>query len=196
MDINGNLQKMVKKMDNICLVLLEKVCEAIYFSLFLIYGKNLKEKRLLFIGIMILEYLALKYFIKFNVLFQLSYTFMTYLTLKVLYKEKAQITDIFLFALASLFLILISIISYVIIYFTIQKYIVALILNRILIFTLILLIKNKSNLFYQNFYKLWNRHNAPNKVKSLTLRNISIIIFNLMFWLINIGMAFSYVLNS
>lgn len=183
-------------MNNIILLFLEKICEAIYFSLFLIYGKNLKEKRLLFIAIMIFEYLALKYFIKFNVLFQLSYTFMTYLTLKVLYKEKAQITDIFLFALASLFLILISIISYAIIYFTIQKYIVALILNRILIFTLILLIKNKSNLFYQNFYKLWNRHNTPNKVKSLTLRNISIIIFNLMFWLINIGMAFSYILNS
>lgn len=178
------------------MLFLEKVCEAIYFSLFLIYGKNLKEKRLLFIGIMIFEYLALKYFIKFNVLFQLSYTFMTYLTLKVLYKEKAQITDIFLFALASLFLILISIISYAIIYFTIRKYIVALILNRILIFCLILLIKNKLNLFYQNFYKLWNRHNTPNKVKSLTLRNISIIIFNLMFWLINIGMAFSYILNS
>lgn len=196
MDINGNLQKMVKKMDNICLVLLEKVCEAIYFSLFLIYGKNLKEKRLLFIAIMIFEYLALKYFIKFNVLFQLSYTFMTYLTLKVLYKEKAQITDIFLFALASLFLILISIISYTIIYFTIRKYIVALILNRILIFGLIFIIKKDINAIYQKFYKLWNRHNKPNRVKSLTLRNISVIIFNLMFCIINICMAFSYILNS
>lgn len=178
------------------MLFLEKICEAIYFSLFLIYGKNLKEKRILFIGIMIFEYLALKYFIKFNVLFQLSYTFMTYLTLKVLYKEKAQITDIFLFALASLFLILISIISYAIIYFTIRKYIVALILNRILIFGLIFIIKKDMNAIYQKFYKLWNKHNKPNRVKSLTLRNISIIIFNLMFCIINICMAFSYILNS
>lgn len=196
MDINGNLQKMVRKMDNICLVFLEKVCEAIYFSLFLIYGKNLKEKRILFIGIMIFEYLLITKLIQYNVWIHISYIIMTYINLKVLYKEKAQITDVFLFALASLFLILISIISYAIVYFTIQKYIVALILNRILIFSLILLIKNKLNLFYQKFYKLWNRHNTPNKVKSLTLRNISIIIFNLMFWLINIGMAFSYILNS
>ena len=178
------------------MVFLEKVCEAIYFSLFLIYGKNLKEKRILFIGIMIFEYLMITKLIQYNIWIHISYIIMTYINLKVLYKEKAQITDIFLFALASLFLILISIISYAIVYFTIQKYIVALILNRILIFSLILLIKNKLNLFYQKFYKLWNRHNTPNKVKSLTLRNISIIIFNLMFWLINIGMAFSYILNS
>lgn len=178
------------------MLFLEKVCEAIYFSLFLIYGKNLKEKRILFIGIMIFEYLMITKLIQYNIWIHISYIIMTYINLKVLYKEKAQITDVFLFALASLFLILISIISYAIVYFTIQKYIVALILNRILIFSLILLIKNKLNLFYQNFYKLWNRHNTPNKVKSLTLRNISIIIFNLMFWLINIGMAFSYILNS
>ena len=45
---------------NIMLMLfLEKVCEAIYFSLFLIYGKNLKEKRILFIGIMIFECLMI-----------------------------------------------------------------------------------------------------------------------------------------
>lgn len=183
-------------MNNICLLLLEKVCEAIYFSLFLIYGKKLKEKRLLLIAIMIIEYLLFKKFINFNVLFQLCYTFMSFINLKVLYKEKAQITDIFLFGAASIILIIISVLSYAIIYFTIRQYIVALILNRIMIFSIVYFGRNKINVIYQKFYKLWNRHNKPNKVKSLTLRNISVIIFNLMFWIINICMAFSYILNS
>ena len=76
-------------MNEIVLILFEKVLEAIYFSLFLIIGKNIKEKRLLFIGIMIFEYLMLKHFIQFNVWFQIIYTFMAYVNLKVLYREKA-----------------------------------------------------------------------------------------------------------
>lgn len=177
-------------MNEIILLFLEKICEAVYFSLFLIVGKNIKEKRLLLIAIMIFEYLALKHFIQFNVWFQLAYTFMSFVNLKVLYKEKAQVTDIFLFAVASISLIGISLFSYGIIYFTIKQYYVALILNRILLFTLIFFGKKKIRKYYQKFCSLWNRHNKPNKIRSLTVRNISIITFNLMFWLINFGMIF------
>ena len=178
------------------LLFLEKILEAIYFSLFLIIGKNIKNKKLLFIGIMVFEYIMLTKFIEFNVLFQLIYTFMSFINLKVLYREKAQITDVFLFMVASLLLIAISAISYGVVYITIQEYFIALILNRILLFGLLFLLRNIIRDKYKVFCSLWNRHNIPNQIKSLTLRNISIIIFNLMFWLINIGMAFSYVLNS
>ena len=174
------------------MLFLEKVCEAIYFSLFLIYGKNLKEKRILFIGIMIFEYLTLKYFIKFNVLFQLIYTFMSFVNLKVLYKNKAQITDIFLFTIASLLLILISIICSlpVIISNIPWMYYIMLIINRILIFICLILLKNKINYLYIKFCKNWNRH-KDNKIKSLTLRNISVIMFNIMFYVINIYMLYA-----
>ena len=178
------------------LLFLEKILEEKYFSLFLIIGKNIKNKKLLFIGIMVFEYIMLTKFIEFNVLFQLIYTFMSFINLKVLYREKAQITDVFLFMVASLLLIAISAISYGVVYITIQEYFIALILNRILLFGLLFLLRNIIRDKYKVFCSLWNRHNIPNQIKSLTLRNISIIIFNLMFWLINIGMAFSYVLNS
>ena len=183
-------------MEELILLFLEKVVEAIYFAMFLIVGKNIKKKKLLFIGIMVFEYLMLTNFIEFNVWFQLIYTFMSFVNLKVLYKEKAQITDIFLFGVASLILIATSALCYAIIYFTIHKYIWVLIINRPLIFAIIYFGRNKIPQTYKKFCSLWNRHNIPNQIKSLTLRNISIIIFNLMFWLINIGMAFSFVLNS
>ena len=183
-------------MEELILVFLEKIVEAIYFAMFLLIGKNIKNKKLLFIGIMVFEYVMLTNFIEFNVWFQLIYTFMSFVNLKVLYREKAQITDIFLFAAASLILIGISATSYGIVYVTIRKYFVALILNRILLFGFMYLARNFIREKYKAFCFLWNRHTIPNKIKSLTLRNISIIIFNLMFWLINIGMAFSYVLNS
>ncbi|MGN1301212.1 MAG: hypothetical protein ACI4U9_01620 [Clostridia bacterium] len=179
-------------MEELILIILEKVVEAIYFSMFLIIGKNIKNKKLLFIGIMVFEYLMLKHFIKYSVYFQLAYTFMSYVNLKVLYKEKAQITDIFLFTAASLLLIAISAASYGIVYITVREYFVALILNRILLFSTLYFARKFIREKYKSFCSLWNRHNIPNTIKSLTLRNISIITFNLMFWLINLGMLIAY----
>lgn len=186
-------------MEELILVFLEKIVEAIYFAMFLIIGKNIKNKKLLFIGIMVFEYLMLKYFIKYSVYFQLAYTFMTYVTLKVLYKEKAQITDIFLFTVASLTLIAISFISYMPFYIItngnvqLKEYLIALILNRALLSFAIICGNKFIRKTYKKFCCLWNRHAIPNQIKSLTLRNISITTFNLMFWLINLGMTFALV---
>lgn len=181
-------------MNNIVLLFLEKVCEAIYFSLFMIYGKNLKEKRLLFVGIMIFEYLALTSIIEYNVWLQIIYTFMSFINLKVLYREKAQITDIFLFMTASIVLIIVGAIcvklSLILNLSGYNDYFKVLLLNRILIFLILFLFRNKINVYYKKFYKRWNRHTDTTKIKSLTLRNISIIVFNLMFYIINIGLTY------
>lgn len=148
-------------MEEILLIFFEKILEAIYFSLFLIIGKELKNKRILFTLLMILEYMLIKNFFSYNVAFQFSYIFMTYLILKVLYKEKAQITDIFLFGAASIILIILSVSSYLIILYTVKIYFVALILNRILIFTFIYVFKKHIRSLYIKFYSLWNRrHNT------------------------------------
>lgn len=168
---------------------LVQVPEPVYFSLFLIIGKNIKEKRLLLTGIMIVQYLLLMHIFPYNIWFQIIYTFMSFVNLKVLYKEKAQVTDIFLFTAASILLILISAFCYGAFYATIKNYTIALIINRILIFVVLYFSKNKIRSIYKKFCSIWNRHNNPKKIRSLTLRNISIIIFNLMFWLINLGIA-------
>ena len=120
-----------------------KFLEPFYFSLFLIIGKDLKNKRILLTCIMIFEYRMFKQFIHFNVLFQFIYTFMSFVNLKVLYKEKAQITDIFLFTAASIILIVISFVIYVIHIYTYNNYNIAIIINRIAIFTFLYLSRNK-----------------------------------------------------
>lgn len=171
-----------------------KVSEPVYFSLFLIIGKNIKSKRLLFIFIMLFEYLALKQFIHYNVWFQLIYTFMSFVNLKVLYKEKAQVTDIFLFMVASLILIVTSIFSYFVSYFTVREKWLNQLINRPMIFSILFFGRNKIEVTYNKFCTLWNRHNNKTKIRSLTLRNISIIFFNLMFYVINIGMTIRFLI--
>lgn len=177
-------------------IVLGQIPEAIYFGMFLLVGKNIKEKRLLFIGIMIFEYILLKQFIHFNVWFQLIYTFMSFVVLKILYKEKAQITDIFLFMIASLILILFSFITNFTAILTYKNYFISSIINRSVILIFIFLFKKVIRNKYREFCSLWNRHNHKNKIRSLTLRNISIITFNFMFWLINIGMIYALYYNS
>ena len=172
--------------------ILVQIPEPVYFSLFLIIGKNIKEKRLLLTGIMIVQYLLLMHIFPYNIWFQLIYTFMSFVNLKVLYKEKAQVTDIFLFMVASFILIILSMISYIVIQNTINIYWIALLLNRFLLFFTLFLIKNKINKYYKKFYSLWNKHKNPSKIRSLTLRNISIIIFNIMFYVINICMVIAF----
>lgn len=177
-------------MEELYRLIIVKALEAVYFSLFLIIGKGLKNKRVLLTFIMIAEYLLLKQVTHFDVTFQFIYTFMSFINLKVLYKEKAQITDIFLFMAASIILIISSALCYFLILFTIKNLVFTVILNRIVIFAFLYFCKDIIRDKYKSFYSLWNRHNNPNKMKSLTLRNISIVSFNVMFWVINLGMIF------
>ena len=127
---------------NILQILLAQIPEAIYFSLFMIFVKQLKEKRILFIILMIAEYIMLKLFMSFNIYFQVFYTIITFIILKMLYKEKSQITDIFTFTIGSIFMIIVDAIVIFTIGFFIKDYIVLTIIDRILLFTLLYLFRN------------------------------------------------------
>ena len=121
-----------------------QIPEAIFFSLFMIYAKGLKEKRILFTILMVVEYIILTRFLIYNSWFQIIYTFMVFIILKLLYKEKAQITDIFTFTIASIVVILICAILYFIVWFTINNYLIYAILTRIFMFAFIFLFKNSA----------------------------------------------------
>lgn len=169
-------------------LLLGQIPEAIYFALFMILVKNIKEKRILFIVLMILEYVLLKLAFPFNMWFQVTYTFMTYIILKILYKEKSQIIDIFTFSIGSIILILIS--AGVSILFN-HNIILVVLSSRILMFTFLFIFRHKLNKI-QNLYKLlWNRNDKPKRIKTTTFRAINTVVFNLLFFIINFGMLYA-----
>lgn len=170
-------------------LLLGQIPEAIYFALFMILVKNIKEKRILFIILMILEYVLLKLAFPFNMWFQVTYTFMTYIILKLLYREKSQITDIFTFGISSIILMIISIV--VCLLFR-DNMIVIVILSRLLMFGFLFIFRHRLNKI-QNLYKLlWNRNDKQSKkIKSTTFRAINVVVFNLMFFVINICLLYA-----
>lgn len=176
---------------NMLEIILGRVAEALYFSIFLILAKRLKTKRIIFMLLMCFEYLLLYQLFPYDVKFQISYTIMTFFILKLLYKEKAQITDIFTFGIASIFLIITSAI------FSIPKilynvdYAICVLCNRIFIFSCLYFFRNKLLIIQKIYKKIWNRKNSTSKIiKSTTFRSINIIVFNLMFYIINLGMIY------
>jgi len=181
-------------------VILGQVPEAVYFALFMIYTKQLKEKRLLFLILMILQYLILKQFLKYTIYFQILYTALTYVILKILYKDKAQITDVFTFTIGSIILIVISFVSGMLNIIRLPNGIRLLnqvqcsIINRVLLFSILFLLRNKLYKIQKLYKKLWNRNDkVKKKIKSTTFRSLNVIAFNVIFYVINIGMILAII---
>lgn len=175
---------------------LGQIPEAIFFALFMIYTKQLKEKRVLFVFLMVLEYLLLINVLIYNSWFQILYTFLTFVTLKVLYKEKAQITDIFTFTIASIVLVTISIVSYFIIWKTINVFIASVILNRLLMILFFILMYRQLPKLQTIYKKFWNKNNKKNnKIKATTFRALNVVIFNIIFYIINLCMLFTAIIG-
>jgi len=178
-------------------ILIGQIPEAIYFSLFMIFTKDLKEKRLLYTALMIIDYLLIMTFIKYNIWIQVLYTFTSFITLKVLYKEKAQITDVFTFTIASIILILISFLCGILYINHVFDYIACAVINRIILLIFVLAFRKKLPKIQTLYKKLWNRNDkVEKKIKSTTFRSINVVIFNMIFYIIHLGMIYAIYFNG
>lgn len=174
-------------------ILLGQIPEAIYFSLFMIFTKRLKNKNILFIILMTIEYVLLFQAFPYSIWGHILFFIISYLILKLLYKDKCQIIDVFTLGIASLLLMIISSITYFI--FAPNNVMFGVIISKFILFYVLFLIKDKLYNI-QNLYKLlWNRNNKKKKIKSTTFRALNIVIFNTMFYLINLGMLYTIFLK-
>ena len=167
-------------------VLLGMLPEVLYFTLFLKYTKNLQEKTVklgLLIGI---AYILCMFIQRYQVVYYIIFIALIYVILKLLYKDKAQIIDVFVIATSYFYLTIISFIISKILYNDLSNYNLLLIISRLLLI-LPFIFRNKFNIIYQKYYKLWNRNdNEIRPLKSITIRNISLILLNILIFVINI----------
>lgn len=168
--------------------------ESLFFTLFLIYTKNIKEKKVkLFIGI-IIAYTLYIMISRFKTLYYILFIFTVYIILKILYKSKTGIIDVFIISLSFIYVCLISFLCSRFINNNYILYYILLIINKILLF-LPFTFKNQFNLLYKRYCDLWNRNKDVNRpIKSITLRNISLIILNVFIFILNILTI--YVINT
>ena len=177
-------------------ILIGQIPEAIYFSLFMIFAKNLKSKRILFIILMIAEYLLCLNSMPYDMVSHVLVFIMSYLTLKILYKEKAQITDVFTLGIASIILIICCIIPSFIVISNPDLYLLYVLITRILVFLFLILFKNKLYKIQNIYKKFWNRNDKiKKKMKSTTFRSLNLVVFNVVFYIIHLGMLYALYFN-
>lgn len=180
---------------NILELLFGQIPEAIYFALFLILTKQLKEKRMLFITIMIIEYVLSMNLQVFSIWSHIVYVILMYISLKLLYKERAQITDIFTFGIASIGMIVSSAIVFLV--FGPDNMLLVSSINNMILFIGLALLYKKLPYIQIVYKKLWNRKFENNlKLKSTTFRCINLVIFNFMFYAINLGMIYALLIRK
>ena len=177
---------------NLLELFLGQIPEALFCALFIIFAKGLKEKRILFIFIMIAEYLLLKYSFRYSSWFHVGYIVLTFLSLKVLYKEKAQITDTFLMLIAFIIVIIVSIPCVLLA----NNVMIANVIAKVILFAIIIIFNNKLKWFQNLYKKLWNIPKESTKMKSVTFRSLNIVLFNLTFIVINVCMGIAIVYNN
>lgn len=165
---------------------LGQIPEALYFALFIIFSKQLKTKRSIFIILIIIEEFLITRVFQYTIWFQVLFTVLMYTILKILYKEKAQITDIFTFMISSLILSVINGLSYFIFYGLKHQFLISVIISRILLILFLMIFKNKLYKIQNLYKKFWNRNDKiKKKMKSTTFRCINLFVFNIMFYIAN-----------
>lgn len=178
--------------DRILEILLGHILEAIYFALFMIFTKQIKTKKWLFIICTILEYVLMFNAIRYSIWSHLLFFISIYLLQKVLYRDEAMIIDIFTLGIASLLILIVSVPLYFVVSAFTIKYLVYVICTRIGIFSVLFAIKNKLLKIQKLYLKLWNRNDkVPKKIKSTTFRALNTVVFNFMFCALNVCVMFA-----
>lgn len=137
-----------------------EILTSIYFSLFIIFVKQLQCKQIRFTILMIVQYILLLSIFNYTIWFYVLYTFMTFVLLKILYKDKSHITDVFIFTIANVSTLFINV------YW------------RIILIILLFIFRKYLYNIQKLYYTLWN--------STLTFRTINIILFNIIFYIIGI----------
>lgn len=163
--------------------------DTIYYAMFISVTKNKNFNKklyfLIFIGY-ILNFMVFQY----NLYLYLIFYIYIYLVLKILFKSK--INDFFLTIFLDIYYILLSIICY----FLIPNYFIAYLLNKIFLFVP-LIFKDKLKKLYSIYTKLWNRNKeAKQPIKSITLRNISLVLLNTIIVISDILLLYLSLNNS
>lgn len=161
-------------------VFLGMLPEVLFFTMFIIYAKNIKEKRWLLFGFIILNYLGTGILSVYSIYSYVLFMIFQYVIIKILYKEDVEYIDIFLITISHMYLFLISLICYK----GFSNYNIALLVNRLLLIVPFLL-RNKLNYYYKKYRKSWNR-SEDNKIRSISLRNMSLITLNLFIFVSDI----------
>ena len=158
--------------------------QSLYFMLFVTNIKQIKTRRLILLLLLFILCILLNIIIRYNIYLYLAFIPLYYFTLKLLYKKKAQIIDIFIISLSFAIMSIISYVCSLIYKNNYNLYWIAYIINNVLLFSVLIFNKIYVKL-YRKYIQYWNRR-PENKIRSISIRNISLILLNVFILILDI----------
>ena len=146
--------------------------EVLFITMMTSYLENKNNKRIVLFILNSIGYIILIMLCRFELLFYVLYVVYLYLILKMLYK--VNISSFFMISLIFSFIILISFLCSLL-----PSYIIGYIISRIILLIAYVVCRKPLYKLYQSYKNNWNRGNN-HKIKSITLRNCSLVFVNVM----------------
>lgn len=146
--------------------------DSLFYFLYIVKVKKIQNKKILLYVLILIGYVIFNMILRYNFYLYLLFLIYIFFVIKILYKN--SICDIFLLLVVDMYSIICSIISY----FCLNDYILALVINKALLFIPLVFSSNLSKV-YTLYLNYWNRKKEKVKIKSITLRNISILLLNI-----------------
>lgn len=170
--------------------------EILYFFFFCISIFQLKNKKIFLLLYTIIVYLICIIVKKYELLYYILFIVLLYVGLKIIYKGKMHISDLFIIAFGFAYLVTAYNISYLISNGTYERYYMAIGVSRVLLFLPFIFYKSLNSI-YRKYQVLWDKPQKQEKriLKSITLRNIcliSLFTFILILYVLVIGIINSF----
>lgn len=167
-------------------IFLGLIPEVLYFTLFITYCKNIKEKRIRLFLFISLAYVLCMFIQKYKIFYYVLFIALIYWIMKIVYKEKTQIIDVFVISISLIYITLISYFCFNFLNDDLSNYYLLMFIARVILY-LPFLFKKYFNIIYKKYCKLWNRNAEEIRpIKSITLRNISLITINIAIFFMNL----------
>lgn len=157
--------------------------EVLFLTLFISKYKNIVKNKIKLFLLLMFGYIIFVMIIQYKLLFYIFYIIYSFLVIKLL--TKTHIIDLFVNSIAY---IIMTLLSYCCYYF-ISNYWIAFGINRIILLLLPLILGDSIRRFYCFYQRLWDIKKEA-KIKSITVRNISLFFINLLILVMNVIMIF------
>ncbi len=152
--------------------------EVLYITLMTSYIEGIKTKRIRLFLLNCIGYIVLIMLCRFELFFYIAYVIYLYWVMKILFK--VEITSFFMI---SLVFSSIAWISFVCSFMS--SYELGYIMSRLFLLVIFLFLRKELSTLYRVYKACWNRNNR-HKIKSITLRNCSLLFINSMIIVINL----------
>lgn len=158
-------------------LLLGMIPEVLYITAVTSYLEGIKTKRIRLFLLNSLGYIVLIMICRFELLFYIAYIIYLYWVLKLNFK-----THITSFFMISMVFSSIAWVSFICSFWS--NYYVGYIISRVML-VILYLCRNTFYILYRKYKACWNR-NTTHKIKSITLRNCSLVFINAMIIVVNV----------